>query len=265
MNCIRSIRYLHSSSLSLARQRPLKASLPSHINPESVADDILDSLFLETTRSSQPIKREPLIVEDVESYSSLNEITVTRGRSNRRIRPVKIEPPSISSRLAPLNSPKQPPKEEETIQEEKTWEQDLDAYVPPPTSTEKDMSWFVGHVENFKKTTPEFIPRWKKRADDFEEAITTPSRPEISLEKLEFSPETLRDGLIATLEGERASDIVVLDVTGKTDMARFMIIATGRSKRQIYGLVDACKRFVSPLLLIWLGSQVYQPGRVHAA
>jgi hypothetical protein len=142
----RSLRSFNTSSVFLAR-RSLKATLPSNINPESVADDILDSLFDENSQVIRaPAKKEPVIIEDVK-LSSSND-TPTRGRRNRRITPqIKIDPPSISTRLALLQSSNPIPNE--PTQPEKTWTQDLDAYVPPPTSTEKDMSWFGKFLSTF--------------------------------------------------------------------------------------------------------------------
>ncbi len=39
-----------------------------------------------------------------------------------------------------------------------------------------------------------------------------------------------------TLEDGKAEDVIVIDLVGKTDIADFMIIATGRSQRQISAL-----------------------------
>lgn len=41
-----------------------------------------------------------------------------------------------------------------------------------------------------------------------------------------------------SLEGDKASDIVVIDLTGKTTIADYMVIATGSSNRQIGAMAD---------------------------
>ncbi len=46
----------------------------------------------------------------------------------------------------------------------------------------------------------------------------------------------------ASLEDDKAGEIVVIDLAGKTDIAEFMVIATGNSKRQVGAMADHLQR-----------------------
>jgi len=52
------------------------------------------------------------------------------------------------------------------------------------------------------------------------------------------SSQRLRDHVVATLEDLKGHDIVVLDVSGATDITDYMIIASGTSNRHVKALVD---------------------------
>ncbi|HEX9701863.1 MAG TPA: ribosome silencing factor [Rhodospirillales bacterium] len=45
-----------------------------------------------------------------------------------------------------------------------------------------------------------------------------------------------------SLDDDKAEDIVVIDLAGKTDIADFMVIANGRSQRQIGTMADHLQR-----------------------
>lgn len=47
-----------------------------------------------------------------------------------------------------------------------------------------------------------------------------------------------KDLVVATLEDNKAEDIVVIDLNGKTDIAEYMIIATGRSSKHVSSTAD---------------------------
>ncbi|MBV9967380.1 MAG: ribosome silencing factor [Alphaproteobacteria bacterium] len=51
------------------------------------------------------------------------------------------------------------------------------------------------------------------------------------------APELLRC-IIGSLEDGKAEDIVTIDLAGKTTMADYMVIASGRSARQVLSLTD---------------------------
>ena len=46
----------------------------------------------------------------------------------------------------------------------------------------------------------------------------------------------------ASLEGDKAGDIVVIDLAGKTEIADFMVIATGNSHRHVGAMADHLQR-----------------------
>lgn len=51
--------------------------------------------------------------------------------------------------------------------------------------------------------------------------------------KTRLSGDTLRILVETALEDDKAVDIVIIDLAGKTEMADFMVIATGQSSRQV--------------------------------
>ena len=48
--------------------------------------------------------------------------------------------------------------------------------------------------------------------------------------------------IVAQLDGDKAEDIVIIDLSGKSDLADAMIIATGRSARHVGALADKVAR-----------------------
>lgn len=54
----------------------------------------------------------------------------------------------------------------------------------------------------------------------------------------DVSSETLRDLIVTTLEDGKAEDIVTIDLQGKTTIADYMIICSGRSSRQVSALAE---------------------------
>lgn len=52
--------------------------------------------------------------------------------------------------------------------------------------------------------------------------------------------------ILTSLDADKAEDVVKIDLSGKSEMADFMVIASGRSSRQVaaisQNLVDALKR-----------------------
>jgi ribosome-associated protein len=50
------------------------------------------------------------------------------------------------------------------------------------------------------------------------------------------SPDTMRDIILEALEDNKAEDIVTISLQGKSSLADYMIIASGRSSRHVVGL-----------------------------
>ena len=53
-----------------------------------------------------------------------------------------------------------------------------------------------------------------------------------------LSPEDLKDLVQTSLDADKAEDIVTIDLRGKTTIADYMIVANGRSSRQVNALAD---------------------------
>ncbi len=50
-----------------------------------------------------------------------------------------------------------------------------------------------------------------------------------------------------SLEDDKAEDIVVIDLAGKSDIADFMVIASGRSQRQVGAMAEHLMQKLKPL------------------
>lgn len=59
-----------------------------------------------------------------------------------------------------------------------------------------------------------------------------------SRKKPDLTPEQLQELVITTLDNDKAEDIVSIDLQGKTAIADFMVVCSGRSSRQIGALAD---------------------------
>ena len=54
----------------------------------------------------------------------------------------------------------------------------------------------------------------------------------------EFSSETLLEGILSSLDDDKAEEICAIDLRGKSEMADHMVIASGRSSRQVAAISD---------------------------
>lgn len=52
------------------------------------------------------------------------------------------------------------------------------------------------------------------------------------------TPEQVLSRVLASLEDDKAEDIVEIDLRGRSDMADFMVIASGRSTRQVAAIAE---------------------------
>ena len=52
------------------------------------------------------------------------------------------------------------------------------------------------------------------------------------------SPEHLKTLIARVLDENKAEDVEIIDLRGQTSLADYMIVATGRSNRQVIGLAD---------------------------
>ncbi len=54
----------------------------------------------------------------------------------------------------------------------------------------------------------------------------------------EFSSEAVRDAVMASVEDDKAEDVVLIDLRGRSDVADFMVICSGRSSRQVAAIAE---------------------------
>jgi len=59
---------------------------------------------------------------------------------------------------------------------------------------------------------------------------------------VQHGPDDLASFVMSVLEEKRAENIVWLDVSGVTDLARYFIIATVTNLRQMAAIADACEK-----------------------
>ncbi len=56
--------------------------------------------------------------------------------------------------------------------------------------------------------------------------------------KMRLSVEALRDLIRASLEDDKAEDVVIVDLAGKCDFADYMVVASGRSQRHVSAMAS---------------------------
>jgi len=54
----------------------------------------------------------------------------------------------------------------------------------------------------------------------------------------DLSPEALKDAIVQSIDDDKGEDIVVVDLRGKSSISDFIVIATGRSSRQVGAMAD---------------------------
>ena len=57
----------------------------------------------------------------------------------------------------------------------------------------------------------------------------------------------LKDAIVSSLEDAKAEDIVAIDITGKTSLSDYMIVASGRSHRHVSAVADQLARTLKDL------------------
>ena len=59
-----------------------------------------------------------------------------------------------------------------------------------------------------------------------------------ALHPVEVSSETLLERVLSSLNEDKAEDVVSIDLKGKSEIADYMVIATGRSSRQVVSMSE---------------------------
>ncbi len=62
----------------------------------------------------------------------------------------------------------------------------------------------------------------------------------------EMSPDALKDIIVKSIDDDKGEDIVVVDLHGKSNITDFIVIATGRSARQVGAMADHLVRKLQP-------------------
>lgn len=65
-----------------------------------------------------------------------------------------------------------------------------------------------------------------------------PAAPQTEAKTDALSSEALRDVILATLDDNKAEDVVQIDLRGKSSMGDYMVIASGRSSRQVAAMAE---------------------------
>ncbi|MFN4127910.1 ribosome silencing factor [Pannonibacter sp. Q-1] len=73
--------------------------------------------------------------------------------------------------------------------------------------------------------------------------VSSPTQP-----SLDVAPKgTLIDAILSSLDASKAEEIVSLDIAGKSSLADFMVIASGRSHRHVGAIADHLLRDIKEL------------------
>ncbi|MBC7478101.1 MAG: ribosome silencing factor [Pseudorhodobacter sp.] len=54
----------------------------------------------------------------------------------------------------------------------------------------------------------------------------------------DFSPEQVLDAVLASLDDDKAEEVVQIDLRGRSDVADYMVICSGRSSRQVSSISE---------------------------
>jgi len=77
--------------------------------------------------------------------------------------------------------------------------------------------------------------------------LTVNTQRETGDASADHNAESIREAVIASLEDDKAEDILVLDLEGKSTIADQMIIASGRSARHVAALAEHVQRKIKDL------------------
>jgi len=62
----------------------------------------------------------------------------------------------------------------------------------------------------------------------------------------DLSPEDLKDAIVRSIDDDKGEDIVVVDLRGKSSISDYIVIATGRSTRQVGAMADHLVQRLQP-------------------
>jgi len=65
-----------------------------------------------------------------------------------------------------------------------------------------------------------------------------PRAERLSAAAADFSPEQVLDAVLASLDDDKAEELVQIDLRGRSDVADYMVICSGRSSRQVSSISE---------------------------
>ena len=84
--------------------------------------------------------------------------------------------------------------------------------------------------------------------------------PPAGLASFRANPDRLLKVVLETLDAQKASDVVAIDLKGKTSIGDHMVIATGRSSRQVIALTEALIQALKAKGLVGIKPEGVQQG-----
>jgi ribosome-associated protein len=77
---------------------------------------------------------------------------------------------------------------------------------------------------------------------------TKAPKTEQSILSIDPPPDALKDVILKSIDDDKGEDIVVIDLRGKSSLTDFIVIASGRSARQVGAMADHLVRKIQPQL-----------------
>jgi len=79
-------------------------------------------------------------------------------------------------------------------------------------------------------------------------STTNAPNSETQAQSTDPAPEALKDVIVKSIDDDKGEDIVVIDLRGKSNLTDFIVIASGRSARQVGAMADHLIRKIQPQL-----------------
>ena len=95
-------------------------------------------------------------------------------------------------------------------------------------------------------TFKEATPRMNALSMEINPIATLPADTNAGLRKADIAPDALKDLIVKSIDDDKGEDIVVVDLREKSTITDFIVIATGRSARQVGAMADHIIRKLQP-------------------
>jgi nicotinate (nicotinamide) nucleotide adenylyltransferase/ribosome silencing factor RsfS/YbeB/iojap len=97
-------------------------------------------------------------------------------------------------------------------------------------------------VSTFKEATP----RMNALSMEINPIAPLPAHTAAAVKKTDIAPDVLKDLIVKSIDDDKGEDIVVVDLREKSNITDFIVIATGRSARQVGAMADHLVRKLQP-------------------